>query len=89
MKISWNKENFKYLIGYWNKVIRPSAFTFPKMNGYIKTFKLKDGYEDKSNKLMCFQIDDDTILEKYQKNWNNIENLKSVELNALPVYDDI
>ena len=38
------------------------------MDGYVKTFKLKDGDEDKSNNLMSFQIDADTILEKYKKN---------------------
>ena len=37
------------------------------MDGYVKTFKLKDGDEDKSNNLMSFQIDADTILEKYKK----------------------
>ena len=58
------------------------------MDGYVKTFKLKDGDEDKSNNLMSFQIDADTILEKYKKNWKNIEDLKHVELNALPGYDD-
>ena len=58
------------------------------MDGYVKTFKLKDADEDKSNNLMSFQIDADTILEKYKKNWKNIEDLKHVELNALPGYDD-
>ena len=37
---------------------------------------------------MSFQIDADTILEKYKKNWKNIEDLKHVELNALLGYDD-
>ena len=58
------------------------------MDGYVKTFKLKDGDEDKSNNFMSFQIDTDTILEKYEKKWKNIEDLKHVELNALPGYDD-
>ena len=58
------------------------------MNGYVNTFKLKDWDEDKSNKLLSFQIYDDTILENYKKNWNDIEDLQSVELNALPVYGD-
>ena len=58
------------------------------MDGYVKTFKLKDGDEDKSNNFMSFQIDADTILEKYEKKWKNIEDLKHVELNALLGYDD-
>ena len=58
------------------------------MDRYVKTFKLKDGDEDKSNNFMSFQIDADTILEKYEKKWKNIEDLKHVELNALLGYDD-
>ena len=59
----------------------------PKMSGYVKTLKFKDGNEDKSNKLMSFRVDD----ENYQKNkaiWAKIEDLKNIKLNALPVYHD-
>ena len=30
----------------------------PKMSGYVKTFKVKDGDKDKNNNLMFFRIDD-------------------------------
>ena len=30
----------------------------PKMSGYVKTFKVKDGDKDKNNNLMSFRIDD-------------------------------
>ena len=53
------------------------------MSGYVKTFKVKKG----GNKLMSFRVDDKKLLEKYKAIWTNIENLKSIELNALPVYD--
>ena len=56
------------------------------MNGYVKTFKVGD--KDKSNKLMSFHIDDKKLLEKYKAIWTKIEDLKNIELNALPVYDD-
>ena len=54
------------------------------MSGYFKTFKV----EDKNNKLMYFSIDDKKLLEKYKSIWTKIEDLKNIELNDLPVYDD-
>ena len=33
-----------------------------KMSGYVKTFKFSEGYNDKSNKLMSFPIDDQKLL---------------------------
>ena len=35
-----------------------------------------------------FRIDDERLLENYKPIWANIENLKSIKLNAPPVYDD-
>ena len=37
---------------------------------------------------MSFRIDDEKLLEKYEEIWTKIEDLKNIELNALPVYDD-
>ena len=37
---------------------------------------------------MPFGIDDQKLLERYKVMWTKIENLKNIELNALPVYDD-
>ena len=54
------------MIGYLNKVIRPLVLMMPKMNGYVKTFKVKDVDKDKNNKLMSFHIDDEKLLEKYK-----------------------
>ena len=54
------------------------------MSGYVKTFKVKE----ESNKLTSFLIDDEKLLEKYKAIWTNIEDLKNINLNALPVYDD-
>ena len=56
----------------------------PKVSGYIKTFKV----EDKINKLMTFHIDDEQLLERYKATCTKIEDLKNIELDALPVYDD-
>ena len=36
----------------------------PKMRGYVKTFKVKDGHKHKRDKLMSFYIQDDKLLEE-------------------------
>ena len=46
-KLVETKTNSKYLIGYLDKVIRPLVLILPKMSGYVKTFKVKDGDNDK------------------------------------------
>ena len=54
------------------------------MSGYVKIFKA----EDKINELILFHIDDEKLLEKYKAIWTKSEDLKNIQLNALPVYDD-
>ena len=87
-KLVKTKTNSKYLIGYLDKTIRPFVLIMPKMSGYVKTFKFKEGDKDKNTKLMPFRIDDEKLLEKYKAIWTKIEDLKNIRLNALPVYDD-
>ena len=82
------KANSKYLIGYLDKVIRPLVLTLPKMSGYVQSFKDKNGDKDKNNKLVSFRINDEKLLEKCKTIWTKIEDLKIIELNALPVSDD-
>ena len=60
----------------------------PKMSGYVKTFKVKEEDIDKNNTLMSFSVDDEKLLEKYKAIWTRIEDLKNIEFNALPVYED-
>ena len=54
------------------------------MSGYVKTFTV----ENKINKLISVRIDNEKLLEKYKAIWTKIENLKNIELDALPVYDN-
>ena len=54
----------------------------------METFKVKDKNKDKNNKLISFPVDDEKQLEKYKAIWTKIEDLKNIELDALPVYDD-
>ena len=37
---------------------------------------------------MSSSIDDENLLEEYKAIWTKIEDLKNIQLNALPVYDD-
>ena len=76
------------MVGYLHKVIRWLVLVFPKTSGYVKTFKVKDRDKDKNNKLMSFGIDDEKLLEKKKAIWTKIEDLKNIELNVLPVYDN-
>ena len=57
------------------------------MSGYVKTFKDKSGDKGKNSKLMSLHIDDDKLLGKYKTIWTKIEDLKNIELNALPISD--
>ena len=77
-----------YFIGYLDKFIRLLVLILPKMSGYVKTFKDNSEDKNKINKLMNLCIDDHKLLEKYKTIWTMIENLKSIELNALSIYDD-
>ena len=68
--------------------MKPLFLILPKMSGYIKTFKVKDGDTDKNNRLMFFRVNDEKQLQKYKTIWTKIEVLKRIELSALAVYDD-
>ena len=37
---------------------------------------------------MSFCINHEKLLGKYKADWTKIEDLKNIELNVLPVYDD-
>ena len=37
---------------------------------------------------MSFRINHEKLSGNYKTNWTKIEDLKNIELNALPVYDD-
>ena len=64
-KLFKTKTNYKYLIGIkFDKAIRPLDLILAKMNGCVKTFKFKEGDNDKSNKLMSFCIDHEKLFEK-------------------------
>ena len=87
-KLVFKKTYSKYLIGYLDKAIRPLVLIMSKMSGQVKKFKVNDRKKDKNNELMSLSIGDEKLLEKYKVVWTKIEDLKSIYLNALPVYHD-
>ena len=78
------KKKSKYLIGYFDKTIRPLVLKMPKMSGYIKTFKVKE----ENNKLISFRIDNEKLLDKHKAIQTKTADFKNNNLNVLPVYDD-
>ena len=72
------------MIGYLDKDGRPLVLTMPKINGYVKSFKV----EDKNNQFMSFRIDDEKLFKKYEAIWTMTEDFKKIQLNTLPVYED-
>ena len=67
-----SKFNFKYLIGYLDKDIRPLVLIMPNRSAYVKKFRA----ENKICKLMSFRLADKQLLPKYKAIWANIKDLK-------------
>ena len=76
------KESFKYFIGYNDgDVIGPLCIILPQIIGYVKHF---DG-----NKTMYFKVNDNKLLKKYNKIWENVGNLLNIEFFSELVYGDV
>ena len=74
-KLIKTKTNSKYLIGIkFDKAVRPLVLIMPNMSRCVKTFIVKEGDKDKSNKLMSFCIDGEQLLETYEAIWTMIED---------------
>ena len=54
------------MIWYLDKVITTLVLIIPKISGYVKTFIVKDGDQDKNNKLMSFGTDNEKLLGKFK-----------------------
>ena len=60
-KLVETKNYSKYLIRCLDEVIKPLFLIFPKLSGYVKTFKYKSQDKNKYNKLMSLDTDDDKL----------------------------
>ena len=60
------------MIWYLDKVITTLVLITPKISGYVKTFIVKDGDQDKNNKLMSFGTDNEKLLGKFKAIWTKI-----------------
>ena len=67
-----------------DKAVKTLVLIITQTSGYVKKFKV----EDEVNKLISFCIDGEKLLGKYKVIWTKIKDLKNIELDALPVYDD-
>ena len=61
-------------------IIRPLCIKLPQMIGYVKNFDI--------NKTMSFKVGDSKLLKNYNKIWEKISNLMSIEFDSEPVYGD-
>ena len=52
----------------------------PKTSAYVKS------YEDKI-KWICFSIEDDELLKKYNVIWNNVTNNMKKKLDCEPIHN--
>ena len=81
------KSNSKSFIGYSDKAIIPLLLIMPKLD-ILRHLKLRMEIKIKTIKLMFFRIDDGKLLEKHKAIWTKIEDLISIEIKTLLVYDD-
>ena len=75
------KNSLKCFNGYNDDdVIGPLCVNLPHMIGHVKQFD--------SNKTMFFKVNDNKLLKKYNKIWEKISSLLSIEFDSEPVYGD-
>ena len=55
-KLVETKTSFKYLIVNLDKVMSPLVLILPKVNGYVKTFKIKDGHKEEKTINWCLYV---------------------------------
>ena len=75
------KNSLKYFIGYTDdNVIRSLYIKLPQMIGYVKNFD--------SNKALFFKVGNNKLLKKYNKIWEKISNIMSIEFGSELVYGE-
>ena len=81
-KVSFDKNRFKYFIGYKDTENIESLLTFPpKMSAHRRDF-------DKT-KCLSFLIKDEKLSVKCNKNWEKVKKSFKKEYDSKPVYNKI
>ena len=81
-KFKRSDDGFKCFIGYKeDDIINPLCIILTQMSGYLKHF-------EKSEKTMSFMIENDIVLVKNNKNWNEIKNKLGINFHSQPIYDE-
>ena len=81
-KFKRSDDGFKCFIGYKeDDIINPLCIILIQMSGYLKHF-------EKSEKNMSFMIENDIVLVKNNKNWNEIKNKLGINFHSQPIYDE-
>ena len=75
------KKSFKYFIGYNdNDVIRPLCVKLPQMTDYARKFD--------NNVTMSFRVNNEQLLENYNKIWEKVEKLMRIDFESKLVCGD-
>ena len=80
-KFKHSDKCFKYLIGFQdNEIVKPLCIILSQMSGYIKYF-------ENGGKNMSFMVEDNNVLDKWNKIWNKIKERLNINIHSKPVYD--
>ena len=79
-KIYFGEENYKYFIGYLynDHKVKPLNIMLPRRCAYVKSCGGK-------TKWMCFLIEDDDLVEKYNTIWDKVSADIKNEFDSDPV----
>ena len=80
-KFNYNKDGFKYFIGYQKgEIVKPLCIILAQMSGYINYFEY-------GGMNMSFLIKDDEVGEQYKQIWGVIKNKLGIKFHSEPVYE--
>ena len=75
-KVKHSDGGFKYFIVYKEgEIVKPLCIILPQMTGYVK-------YLENRGKNMSFVIEDDDVLDKYNKIWDKMKETLIIKFIA-------
>ena len=74
-------DGFKYFVGYKKgEIVKPLSIILPQLSGYIKYF-------ENGGKNMSFMLQNDHVLNEYNKIWDKIKEKLNIKFHSDPLYD--